>query len=323
VTSGVACQWYDFGLGWISADARLMEVVGKLQKIEADLQKVPRKTMDAEKNIAVIVDEKSTFYTGTASDIHASTVAAQIDNLHRAGVGFDTYVLDDLEKLGDYKAFLFLNTFRITPAQQKFIDEKLKRAGKVLTWVFAPGVTDEKTLDFSRAGKITGFEMGVQNELAPLRVAITPSDNAILRYVKDNANYGNPQKEGPILFAKDGQSLGKIDGTQMSGLAMKKFDDWTSIFSLAPNLPPNLLRGIAAFAGLPVYNAFEGDVTYVGDRLFAVHTYGGGARTFTVPAKNGEVKELLHGKTATVQNGKFTFDLPEKSTSLFLLPANQ
>jgi hypothetical protein len=157
VTSGVASQWYDFGNGWISADARLMEVVGKLQKIEADLQKVPRVTMDPAKNIAVIVDEKSTFYTGTASDIHASTVAAQIDNLHRAGVGFDTYVLDDLEKLGDYKAFLFLNTFRITPAQQRFIDEKLKREGKVLTWIYAPGVLDEKTLDFSRAGKITGF----------------------------------------------------------------------------------------------------------------------------------------------------------------------
>jgi hypothetical protein len=134
--------------------------------------------------------------------------------------------------------------------------------------------------------------------------------------------YGNPQSTGPVLYAKDGQSLGKIIGSENSGLAVKKFDNWTSVYSAAPNLPPSLLRGIAASAGLPVYNEFEGDVTYVGDRLFAVHTYGGGARTFTVPAKNGEVKELLHGKTATVQNGRFSFELPKKSTSLFLLPAS-
>jgi hypothetical protein len=320
ITNGVASQWYDFGQGWIGGDARLMEVVGKLQKLEADLQKVPRVTIDPARNIAVIVDEKSTFYTATESDIHANTVSAQIDNLHRTGVGFDTYVLDDLEKLGDYKAFLFLNTFRITPAQQKFINEKLKRDGKVLTWVFAPGVLDEKTLDFSRASKISGFEIGVQNEAASLRVAIKPGDNPVLRYIKNNASYGNPQKQSPILFARDGQSLGVIEGTENSGLAVKKFDDWSSIFSLAPNLSPTLLRGIAVFAGLPVYNEFDGDVTYVGDRLFAVHTYGGGARTFTVPVKNGVAKELLHGKEAKIENGKFHFELPEKSTSLFLLP---
>jgi len=320
VTSGVAVQWYDFGEGWISSDARLMEVVGRLQKIEAELQNVPRKTMDAAHNIAVIVDEKSTFYTATASDIHASTVAAQIDNLHRTGVGFDTYVLDDLEKIPDYKAYLFLNTFRITPAQQHFIDEKLKCDQNVLTWIFAPGVIDEKTLDFSRAGKITGFEFGVQNETLPLRVQMEPSNNAVMRYVSGKASYGNPQKEGPILFATNGQSLGKIEGTQYSGLTVKKFDDWTSIFSMAPNLPPSLLRGIAASAGLPVYNTFDGDVTYVGDRLFAVHTYGGGMRTFTVPAESGVVRELLHGKSTKIQNGSFSFELPEKSTSLFLLP---
>lgn len=320
VTSGVAVQWYDFGNGWISADARLMEVVGHLQKIEADLQKIPRKTMDSSHNIAVIVDEKSTFYTGTSSDIHASTVAAQIDNLHRSGVGFDSYVLDDIEKIPDYKAYLFLNTFRITPEQQSFIDEKLKRDGKVLTWIFAPGVIDERTLDFSRAERITGFELGLKIEALPLRVQMQPSDNPIMRFVSGEGSYGSDQKEGPVLFAKNGQSLGQVAGTEDSGLAVKKFADWTSVFSLAPNLPPSLLRGIAASAGLPVYNAFDGDVTYVGDRLFAVHTYGGGRRTFTVPAKDGVVRELLHGKEAKIQNGSFSFELPEKSTSLFLLP---
>jgi hypothetical protein len=320
VTSGVAIQWYDFGNGWISADARLMEVVGHLQKIEADLQKIQRKTMDKHHNIAVIVDEKSTFYTATSSDIHASTVAAQIDNLHRSGVGFDSYVLDDLEKIPDYKAYLFLNTFRITPAQQSFIDEKLKRGHKVLTWIFAPGVIDEKTLDFSRAERITGFELGVKNQALPLRVQMQPSDHPVMRFVSGEASYGSAQIEGPVLFAKNGQSLGKVEGTQDSGLAVKKFADWTSVFSLAPNLPPNLLRGIAVSAGLPVYNAFDGDVTYVGDRLFAVHSYGGGRRTFTVPVKSGVVRELLHGKEASIHNGSFSFELPEKSTSLFLLP---
>lgn len=320
ITNGVASQWYDFGEGWIGGDARLMEVVGKLQKIEADLIKVPRKTLDPARHFAVIVDERSTFYTALESNIHSNTVSEQINSLHRTGVGFDTFLLDDLEKLGDYKAFLFLNTFRLTPAQQKFIDEKLKVNGKVLTWVYAPGVIDEATLDFSRVEKITGFQIGVKNEAAPLRVKMTSSQNPVRRYISGNAIYGTPEASAPILYARDGESLGLLDGTQLSGLAFKKNADWTSIFSLAPNLPPTLLRGIAATAGLPVYNEFEGDITYVSDRLLAVHTYGGGVRSFTVTAQKGVVKELLHGKEAIIQNGKFSFDLPEKSTSLFLLP---
>ncbi len=82
----------------------------------------------------------------------------------------------------------------------------------------------------------------------------------------------------PMLYPEDGEVLGVLEGTGKAGLAVKKFENWTSIYSSAGNLPPALLRGIAEYAGLPVVNAFDGDVTYVNDRLVAVHTVAGGER---------------------------------------------
>jgi hypothetical protein len=121
-----------------------------------------------------------------------------------------------------------------------------------------------------------------------------------------------------MLYAEDGEVLGILEGVGKPGLAVKKFPKWTSIYSAAPNLPPALLRGIAQYAGLPVVNAFEGDVTYVNDRLVLVHTTVGGERHLNFSGKSGKVKEMISAKEFELENGYLTVNLKPRSTYIFL-----
>jgi hypothetical protein len=161
LVSGACEQIYDFSQGWTSGDPRLMRLMGRLRDIEDRMMNVSRNAGASSDSIAVIVDEKSTYYTAMASSIHLDTVANQLSALCRIGVGFDTYLLDDLSEMPPYKCYLFLNTFRITTEQQAYIDKNLKTNGKTLIFIYAPGITDENRLLPERVSQITGIDMEV------------------------------------------------------------------------------------------------------------------------------------------------------------------
>ena len=121
-----------------------------------------------------------------------------------------------------------------------------------------------------------------------------------------------------VLYAEDGEVVGMLKGTGKAGLAVKKFKDWTSIYSSAGSLPPALLRGIAEYAGLPVANAFAGDITYVSDRLVVVHTVAGGQRQLNFGPKVSKVRELIRKTESPVTEGHLVVKLDPRSTYFFL-----
>ena len=320
IVNGVAPQWYDFSLGWTTGDVRLMDVVQRADKIEAELQKVPRKTLDGRASIALIVDEKSVKYSALESSVQDLLTSRQLESFHRTGAGVDIYLSDDLEKMPPYKCYVFANTMRLTEAQRKYIDANLKKNGNTLVWLYAPGVTDDETLDFARASQVTGISLKADTNANMARALRTRENDALLSGVAADFSYGTTLPQGPQLYADDAGArvLAHLDGSERAGLVAKKFADWTSIYSATAPLPASLLRNIARDAGVQIVNPTEGDITYVSDRVFAVHTYGGGARTFSVPAKSGTVRELVRGESYEIKDGKFSCELPEKSTSIFL-----
>jgi hypothetical protein len=83
-------------------------------------------------------------------------------------------------------------------------------------------------------------------------------------------------------------------------------------------LPPALLRGIAEYAGLPVVNAFKWDVTYVNDRLVAIHTVVGGQRQLNFGPKVTQVRELIRETEWPVTEGHLLLELDPRSTYIFL-----
>lgn len=83
-----------------------------------------------------------------------------------------------------------------------------------------------------------------------------------------------------------------------------------------PNLPSQVLRGIARFAGVHLYNE-EGDVLYATPDLLAVHTVAGGPRTFTMPRPVETVYDLFHAQPLAYHADQFTVQLPPAATALY------
>jgi hypothetical protein len=327
VVNGAAAQWYDFGNGWITGDKRLMQAVGKMQQIEQELQKTPRETRDAPDSIAVITSEKSPLFTNIDSWIQYVATDQSIDQLNRTGVAWDSYLLSDLPKLGNYRYFLFLNCFDISDQQKKFIDENLKKDGKVLVWINAAGIIRRQAgstpaqamYDPQRVSDVTGFTLK-QLPDGPLATQILTGDNPLQRDISEGTIYGNIRYiTGTRFEPQDGVALGRFKDGGETSLAVKKFDHWTSIYSAATTLPATLLRNIARLANVPVVNDVADDATYASKNLFAVHSLIGGERTFTVGQEYKSAKELFSGQNYTVRNGQFTAAVPEGGTVLFLL----
>jgi hypothetical protein len=322
VVNGVAPQWFDFGDGWIAGDARLMQAVGKMWQIAKTLQQTPRETIDAPNSIAVITGEKSILYTKVDSNLNYAATSQQIAELQRTGAAWDNYLLDDLPKLGKYHYFVFLNCFNLSDAQLKYINENLKKDGNVLVWINSPGVIDnskstfaQATYDPERVSKVTGFQLKHIAD-GPLVTQMLAGNNPLQQ---DGAIFGSSQLSGTRFAPQDGVALGQFPDDQQTSLAIKKFADWTSIYSATPTLPAALLRNIAKLANVPVINNHVGDITYVSKNLFAVHSLGGGERVFHVGDGYKNAKELFSDQTYAVQNGKFTATVPQGGTMLFLL----
>jgi hypothetical protein len=322
VVNGVAPQWFDFGDGWIAGDARLMQAVGKMWQIAKTLQQTPRETIDAPNSIAVITGEKSILYTKVDSNLNYAATSQQIAELQRTGAAWDNYLLDDLPKLGKYHYFVFLNCFNLSDAQLKYINENLKKDGNVLVWINSPGVIDnskstfaQATYDPGRVSEVTGFQLKHIAD-GPLVTQMLAGNHPLQQ---DGAIFGSSQLSGTRFAPQDGVALGQFPDDKQTSLAIKKFADWTSIYSATPTLPAALLRNIAKLANVPVINNHVGDITYVSKNLFAVHSLGGGERVFNVGDGYKNAKELFSDQTYAVQNGKFTATVPQGGTMLFLL----
>lgn len=78
------------------------------------------------------------------------------------GAGFDTYLLSDLDRMPEYKCYVFLNPLRLTDAHRKTIETKLKKNGKTLVWIHAPGILDETGIQPRRVAEITGISMKIE-----------------------------------------------------------------------------------------------------------------------------------------------------------------
>ncbi len=318
LVNGCSQQWFDFSTGWITGDARLMQWVGKLQQIERDMAKVSRITAHRDSSIAVIVDEESTYYTNFHANVHLEMVHNQYRGLANTGVGFDTYLLGDLEKIPPYKCYLFLNTFRMTDAQLAFIDQHLKKDKRVLVFAYAAGSIGKEDLSANGVVKLTGINIKMFNDARAVLVKLGKTAHPIGKYIGEST-YGFNNEYGPWFAPTEGEVLGTINGMEQPGLVVKNNPEWTCVYSAAAPLPVGLVRGIAEFSGIPVVNPSDmaGEVTYVGDRLVAIHTLCGGKRSLAFPKNDGAVRELIYDQEYALKDGHIDVNLASRSTYLF------
>lgn len=271
-TKGLAVRWYDFSNGWIADDPRQGQVIGQLRELAERWLEWDR-SPDTE-GIAVVVDEDTpAAYLSHEIEAMYWLVYQQKAVFERLGAPWRIYLLDDIVSglVPKHRAYVFLNCFHMTDDERAFIREELQSDDRTLLWMYAPGYIAED-LDVARISELTGFDFIESDEMRPWAVTLDPQHP----WAQGIGAGEDPQPGidiGPVFLpaASGAEVVGTWQGSDLPGLVVRHFDDWTSVYSATPILSPTLLKRIMAEAGVPI--RVDGtEPSYVDRNLIGLHT---------------------------------------------------
>jgi len=341
-------MWWTDLFGGTYHDDKILELLGQLKNIDNRYLEADRRSTA---DIAVVLDESSFTYFGDGEPLFNALLTAQKQwEFAFIGAPWDPYLLSDMgnPNLRDYKLYIFLNTFHVTPQEREAIQERLKRNGATAVWVYAPGYI-QNNLSVANIQALTGIHVDEADSAGELRVDISSFDTPYTRGLHTPTAYGTDVNVENIkhwydhqLYLKDprdpslqrdlpgfrinprfwsndpqAQVLGTLAGLNKPGLVVKHMPGWTSIYSSAPILPAALLRNIARAAGCTIYSD-GGDVVYANREFLAVYSPAGGSRTIHLPERS-DVTDLLADKVLAKNASEFPVELPPNTTLLLKL----
>lgn len=351
LTNGFGMWWTDL-FGGTYHDDKIVGLLSQLKSIDNRYLEADRQS---NADIAVVLDESSFEYFGDGEPLFNALLTAQKQwELGFMGAPWDPFLLSDMgnPKLRDYKLYIFLNTFHVTPEEREAVQKRLKRNGATAVWVYAPGYIGDK-LSVDNIQALTGIHVAETDSAGELHVDITSSDSPYTRGLPHPMAYGTDMNVADIthwydhqLYLKDPrdpslqrdlpgfrinpqfwsddphvQVLGNLAGVNKPGLVVKKMPGWTSIYSSAPILPAALLRNIARAAGCQIYSD-GGDVVYANREFLGIYSPAGGNRTIHLPG-HSDVTDLLANKVLAQNASEFSVDLPPNTTLLLKLDRRQ
>ena len=314
--------WMDlWGQGWLGSPDIWREL-GALTRESARWEQLVPNPPPAP-DVAVFVDEASLAYLKTDSNgLGASLVSRTRDLLLKAGGSVGFYLQSDvlLPNFPDAKLYLFLNALRLTTEERAAIREKLQKPGKTLAWLYAPGVFDENGPSLEEAGEVVGMALRQQpwnsrggSILADIKHPITDK----IRGVK---KLGTDEILNPLFAVSDPQAtmIAEYAATGAASLAVREHKaGWKSVFFGDPALTTELLRGLYAYANIPVYDA-QDDTVYAGaDGSLTIHGSFTGQRTVSLPRK-ASVYDVFDAKILATNARSFRAFVRARTTRLYL-----
>ncbi|MHB1461313.1 MAG: beta-galactosidase [Armatimonadota bacterium] len=311
--AGSPVYWYCFSLPWYIGSKQLMPDIKKMASLTIDAQNTPS-ALDGNR-LAVIVSDSAAAYSSLLTEPLRSSVYLQREALHRSGVPFDVYLDSDLgnPKMPKYKAYLFLDSLHLAQSTRAWIEANLKSDGRVLAWVWAPGIAID-TLDVKNSSALTGIKLKLSK--ASGVVTVTPEAGS-------GEPYGSEGTFSPIILPDDpraqliGQLTSPAELAGQPGAVTMRYTNWNSVYSAAPHLNPAMIRGIAKLAGVPVYSEDDQPI-YIGPNTIGLHGSSTAERTVVLP-KAARVTDAFTG--AVIGDGvtQFKVKVNQYDTELILI----
>ena len=280
--------------------------------------------------VAVFLDDESFFYESIHNNIDIPLIWQQrVVNLNRFGAPHDVYLLNDLIEgnLPSYKLYIFLNPFHLNHNRREALKRILRRDGKVALWLYAPGYIDAD-IHTDHMSDLTGFRFGRGDSPWGPFMHIINFNHPITQGLTQELFWGTTNPIGPLFHLEDPDAtiLGQVVyslGRCKPGFGVKTFNSetpnvstWSSVYAATPNVPAPVLRGIARYAGVHLYNE-DGDVLYATPDLLSVHTVAGGPRIFKLPRQVEVVYDLYNDRVVARDAAKFNVQLASASTALY------
>lgn len=321
LTSGAGLWWYDDGAEGTYASPGSMADIERMREIGDFSVSVDRSSVA---DVALLVDEVSPRYQVLwESPLNDALAGLRFHGLARAGVAFDSFLLSDAERLaGKYKLYVVANAYALSAERRQMLKRALCRGGAVVLWLYAPGLIDGR-IDPARVRDLTGMTVHYEPKPTKIEIEATTTEQAITKRLAGDV-VGTSPGDVPAFWVEDPQAiaLGRLRGTHRVGLAMRRFEDWTSVYLAAPSPTPDLFREIARFAGAHIWHE-EHDALYVDRSFLALHAQEAGVKRITLP-RTTDVVDLFTGETIARGAQEFTIDAPAGVTRIhFLGPADQ
>ncbi len=113
------------------------------------------------------------------------------------------------------------------------------------------------------------------------------------------------------------REFGKGAALSPAGVTVRGEGDYAAVFATAMNLPADLWRNIARYAGAHVY-CESNDVFLADNRVVALHSLKSERKRIALP-ETYAVKDLITGKSFSNGTNEIVFDLTGPDTRVFLI----
>ncbi len=282
---GTGFWYFDFGHGWYE-DPLIGEYLKLLQPIRenaADCSSIAQ--------VALVGDLESVYYHATEK-LNATITNSINGTLHSAthsGAPFDAIASTDIlqDGLPDYQVYIFLNLCYATPEHRATI-ERLRKAGKTLVWLYAPGYLTDAGADLQSIKEFTGMD-----------IAILPEDPEI-----------PPNVLRPFFRPTDATTF-------HNGYFKKLADGSKCYFFPDGTLDIDTLRDLLKTEGIFLYGEDDKTAIYANGNYLAFNTSDAGDRTIRFPQKVRLHQLFPQKHDFEFAADTFTIHADERTTYLF------
>lgn len=320
---GAGVTWMDlWGQGWLNSPDIWREL--GILRDQANRLAQTSSAAPAAPDVAVIVDEASLAYLrSNPAGLGHSLVSKTRDLLLRTGASMGFYLQSDitLANFPDATLYLFLNALRVTTSERLAIREKLQRPGKTLAWVYASGLFDETGISEQEMGETIGMGLRLQPWNSRLGSQITEARHPLTERLRGGKKtVGQEEIINPSFAVTDPNAvvLAEYLSTGAASLAVREHaSGWKSVFFGDPHLTLELLRGLIAYAGVPLYDT-QDDVTYAGQNgVLTIHAPFTGQRTLSLP-RPATVYDVVEDRIIATNARTFRTFLRARTTGIYL-----
>ena len=144
--------------GGFYQEQELFDCFAKMKQIYTEKVELPVSPVE---ETIMVVDPDASYYIAHGTDWKRQGLFACSTRikLNRTGMPFECYCLDDIPKIPNLDKIKFVVMacpWEITPEKEEMLRKYLLKDNRMILWLYAPGLSDGKTLDESRCEKWIG-----------------------------------------------------------------------------------------------------------------------------------------------------------------------
>jgi hypothetical protein len=238
--------------------------------------------------ILIVSDEVSCYYVRSLDWWNGLLRTALFNpqlQLAKIGAPADHILVDDLALIdpNKYKMVVFLNCYNLTDNQRLLINS-LKNNNRLLVFCYAPGYFNGSQWSTANIASICGINISISSSENFIQPGVNISTQSTLGTAISNTGYSTFSASSACCkraWVSDpaATTLGVYpDATNLVSMALKDFGTWTSLYCATAEMPASVLRELARYAGVHIYNEAN-DTLYANKSYICVHSFIAGTRT--------------------------------------------